>query len=121
MANPAGEIRQADVWRVSFYEGGERPAIVVSRNDLNRGRLLLMVPCTSSRVQERRSLPNHVYLPQGVAGLAAESIAQTHLIQPVEREALSERLGTLPAKEWTEVLLAIAWTTALFEGISTNA
>ena len=55
--------KQGDVWWASFYEGGERPAIVVSRNELNRGRLVLVVPCTSSRIEQRAAYSNHVLLP----------------------------------------------------------
>jgi mRNA-degrading endonuclease toxin of MazEF toxin-antitoxin module len=50
--------KQGEIWWASFYEGGERPALVVSRNELNRGRLILVVPCTSSQVEERAAYPN---------------------------------------------------------------
>jgi mRNA-degrading endonuclease toxin of MazEF toxin-antitoxin module len=60
--------RQGEVWLVTFQEGWERPAIVVSRKELNRGRLVLVVPCTSSRVEERAKLPNHVLFPRGQGG-----------------------------------------------------
>ena len=36
--------KQGEIWWASFYEGWERPSIVVSRNELNRGRLVLVVP-----------------------------------------------------------------------------
>ena len=114
---PPTEIRQGEVWRVNFYEGGERPAIVVSRNEMNRGSLVLAVPTTSSRVPERRKLPNHVFLAQGTAGLRADSVAQTHLMQPVERGALMEPLGTLERPRLQEVLPALAWTVGLFESM----
>lgn len=42
--------KQGEIWWALFYEGWERPSIVVSRNEFNRGRLILVVPCTSSRV-----------------------------------------------------------------------
>ena len=53
---------QGDVWLVNFHEGWERPAVVVSRDGLSQGRLVLVVPCTSSRVAERARFPNHVLL-----------------------------------------------------------
>lgn len=114
---PPTEIRQGEIWRVGFYEGGERPAVVVSRNETNRGSLLLVVPITSSRVAERRLLPNHVFLAGGSAGLSVDSVAQTHLVQPVERSALLQSLGTLDRAGLQELLMGVAWTVGLFEAM----
>ncbi len=108
-------LRQGDVWLVHFEEGWERPAVVVSRGELNRGRLILVVPCSSSRVEQRAELPNHVLLPRGVAGLSADSVAQAHLIQPVESSLFTERLGTLAPEQLAQVLLSVAWVIDLFD------
>ena len=75
--------KQGEIWWTLFFEGWERPSIVVSRNDLNRGRLVLVVPCTSSRVQERAAYSNHVFFPAGTGDLTRDTIAQAHLIQPI--------------------------------------
>lgn len=106
---------QGEVWWTYFEEGWERPAVVISRDELNRGRLLLVVPCTSSRVDERVAYRNHVLLPAGTAGLTRDSAAQVHLIQPVETSLLQHRLGALDAERLREILLAIAWTVDLFD------
>ncbi|MBI4565386.1 MAG: type II toxin-antitoxin system PemK/MazF family toxin [Planctomycetes bacterium] len=110
--------RQGEVWFTAFQEGWERPAIVVSRDELNKGRLVLAVPCTSSRIQERRKWANHVFLSQGEGGLPADSVAQCHLVQPVETAYLLKRYGALTPQKLSELLLALAWTTALFERLA---
>ena len=107
--------QQGENWKASFQEGWERPAIIVSRNELNRGRLILVVPCTSSRVDERAIHSNHVFIPSGVGGLTKDTVAQTHLIQPIETSYLERRLGKLTSEQLAEVLLAIAWTIDLFD------
>jgi mRNA-degrading endonuclease toxin of MazEF toxin-antitoxin module len=107
---------QGELWLASLTDGPERPAIVVSRNELNRGRLVLVVPCTTARVQERGVLPNHVLLPRGEAGLSADSVAQAHLIQHLEVSLLVRRLGRLDAERLADVLLALAWSVDLFGG-----
>ena len=81
----AMSISQGDVWQVYFAEGDERPGVVVTRNELNNGRWLLVVPCTATRVEERTRYSNNVLLPAGTGGLRKDSIAQVHLIQPIER------------------------------------
>ncbi|NQT87954.1 type II toxin-antitoxin system PemK/MazF family toxin [bacterium] len=107
--------RQGDVWLVDFHEGWERPAVVVSRDELNRGRSLLVVPCTSSRVSERVRFANHVHLPQGTGGLAKDSVAQAHLVQPIRTSALLAHMGALDRERLAEVLFALAWVVDLFD------
>jgi len=107
--------KQGEIWQTVFFEGWERPSIIVSRNELNRGRLISVVPCTSSRVQERISYPNHVLIPSGTGELTKDTIAQTHLIQPVEVSYLERKMGTLNIEQLAEILLAIAWSIDLFE------
>jgi mRNA-degrading endonuclease toxin of MazEF toxin-antitoxin module len=106
--------KQGEIWRALFYVGWERPSIIVSRNELNRGRLVLVVPCTSSRVQERVAYPNHVLIPSGTGELTRDTIAQTHLIQPIEVSFLERKLGKLSIEQLAEILLAIAWSIDLF-------
>ena len=48
------------------------------------GGLVLVVPCTSSRVQERAVYSNHVFFPADTGELTRDTIAQAHLIQPIE-------------------------------------
>ncbi len=107
--------KQGEIWWAEFQEGWERPALVVSRDELNRGRLILVVPCTSSFVKERAAYSNHVLFPAGVGGLTTDTIAQTHLIQPLEVSSLVRRMGVLSQEQLAEVLLAIAWTIDLFD------
>jgi mRNA-degrading endonuclease toxin of MazEF toxin-antitoxin module len=103
-----GEIYLADI-----FEGGTRPVIIVSREQLNRGGLFLAVPVTASRVQERKRFANYVYLPEGSGGLREDSVAVTHLAQPVREEALQARWGQLSVAQLAQVVLGIAWSIGL--------
>ena len=78
MSAKPGEVHLADI-----FEGGTRPVVIVSREQLNRGSLFLCVPLTSSRVDERRKYANYVFLPAGTGGLREDSVAVAHLVQPV--------------------------------------
>jgi len=101
--------RQGEVWLVNFIEGWERPAIVVSRNELNRGTLVLVVPCTSQEARERASFPNHVLIPSGLGGLTRDSVAQAQLVQPAHVSWFMQRLGSVDPETLSQVLLSIAW------------
>jgi mRNA interferase MazF len=103
-----GEIYVADI-----FEGGTRPIIILSREQLNRGGLYLAVPVTASRVQERKRYANYVFLPAGSGGLREDSVAVTHLVQPVRQEALQTRWGQLSDALLAQVQLGIAWSIGL--------
>lgn len=100
-----GEVHLADV-----FPGGMRPVVVVSREPLNRGATLLCVPTTTSRLAERRRYRNYVFLPAGAGGLREDSLAVTHLVQPVDTSLLRERWGTLPVPLLEAVLFGVAWS-----------
>lgn len=108
MSTEPGEVYLADI-----FEGGTRPIIVVSRPQLSRGTLLLAVPVTSARVAERRRYPNYVFLPEGTGGLRADSVAATHLIQPVRTDDLKERWGRIPPATLEIIRVAIGWSIGL--------
>jgi mRNA interferase MazF len=105
MAQP----RQGEVWLVNFTEGWERPAIVVSRDELNRGTLILVVPCTSQEAELRAAFPNHVLVPRGSGGLMKDSVAQAQLVQPAHVSWFLRRLGAVDGETLPEVIAAIAW------------
>jgi mRNA-degrading endonuclease toxin of MazEF toxin-antitoxin module len=86
-----GEVHLADL-----FEGGMRPIIIISREQLNRGTLYLGVPVTGSRVEERRRYANYVFLSAGTGGLRADSVAVTHLVQRATR-CTSPATGRGPA------------------------
>jgi mRNA-degrading endonuclease toxin of MazEF toxin-antitoxin module len=103
-----GEVHLADM-----FEGGLRPIVIVSREQLNRGTLSLCVPFTSSRVSERRRYANYVFVPAGTGGLRDDSVAVAHLVQPIRAESLRERWGAVPDVTLQRILIAIAWSIGL--------
>ncbi len=105
MAHP----RQGEVWLVNFTEGWERPAIVASRDELNRGTLILVVPCTSQEAELRAAFPNHVLIQSGTGGLTKDTVAQAQLVQPAHVSWFLRRLGAVDGDTLSEVLAAIAW------------
>ena len=101
------------VYLADIFEGGTRPVVIVSRETLNRGGLYLAAPITSSRIDERRKYQNYVFLPAGTGGLRQDSVAVTHLVQPVRSEFLQAHWGTLPAPLLQRVLVGIVWSIGL--------
>ena len=73
MLNP-GEIYLAET------EGGKRPAVILSREDLNRGRWVVAVLITSAHFADRSALPHCVPFRAGEFGLVKDCVAQAEAI-----------------------------------------
>src|SRR5689334_3846357 len=83
-----GEIYMAD-----FGLAGSRPVIVASREALNRGRYMLVVPCTSSRFDLRSKLANCVPFRAGEFGFTADCVAQCENMISIDRDQLDLAAG----------------------------
>ena len=66
-------MRPGEVYMADFESAGRHPVIIVSREDLNRGRYVLVVVCTSARFSTRRVLPNCVPFLAGEFGFTADA------------------------------------------------
>ena len=104
MINP-GEIYMAD-----FDQAGPHPVVIVSREDLNRGRYALVVVCTSARFSARSVLPNCVPFRAGQFGFTVDCVAQCDNIVSIERVQLdlsSGPIGVLDDMAMRDVIRAI--------------
>jgi mRNA-degrading endonuclease toxin of MazEF toxin-antitoxin module len=102
-----GEIHLAD-----FEEAGPHPVIVVSRAELNRGRYVLAVVCTSARFALRRTLPNCVAFRAGQFGFTVDCVAQCDNMLSIETSQLdlgSGPIGTLDEMAMREVIKAVGY------------
>lgn len=56
---------------------------------------------------------NYVFLSAGTGGLRIDSVAATHLVQPVRTEDLKERWGKVPDSTLNAIRVALAWSIGL--------
>ena len=101
-----GDVFLADLHpRSGSKQRGRRPVIVVSRDSFNQAagwQSVIVVPCSTSPHQRRRG-PTAAFLPAGVGGLEADSVALCHQITTLDRSKLIVLLGTLSPAEMTAV------------------
>ena len=105
-----GEIYWAD-----FPEVGRRPIVVVSREELNRGTYVVVVPVTSSQLEKRRALPNCVPLRQGQFGLPKDCVIQSESIACLAKsdiDVTSGPVGILNATAMRDLTHAIGYVFA---------
>jgi mRNA-degrading endonuclease toxin of MazEF toxin-antitoxin module len=85
-----GEVYPAD-----FSTSGRHPVIIISREDLNRGRYALVVVCTSARYSIRRTLPNCVPFQAGHFGFTVDCVAQCENLLSIEKSQLDLAAGPI--------------------------
>jgi len=98
----------------AYIESDEpRPIIVVSRQELNFGQYLVVVPLTSGNLERRWNLPNCVSFKAGSFGLTKDCVAQCEGITVVDKGFIllnTGPIGTLDGERWRLLLHAIGYT-----------
>jgi mRNA-degrading endonuclease toxin of MazEF toxin-antitoxin module len=88
-------MRPGETYEADFAQAGPHRVIVVSREDLNRGRYALVVVCTSARFAIRSKLPSCVPFRNGQFGFTADCVAQCENVLSIEKSQLDLSAGPL--------------------------
>jgi mRNA-degrading endonuclease toxin of MazEF toxin-antitoxin module len=100
-----GEIYLADL-----DVAGVRPVLIVSRDDLNRGSYLLVVPFTTAHLHRRSRLPNCVLFRAGQFGLSKDSVAQCEIMLSINQSQIqADSLGQLDDAAMRDIVKAIGF------------
>jgi len=103
-----GEIWWADLGEPQGSEPGfRRPVIVVQADSFNRSRIstVVCVPLTSN--MRWADAPGNVALDSSASGLPKDSVANVSQIVTLDRDCLTDRVGTLPEAKLDLVLYGI--------------
>jgi mRNA interferase MazF len=106
-------IAQGEVWWADLAEpegsepGFRRPVVVVQGDAFNRSRIATVVCVALTGNLRWAEAPGNVLLSARATGLPKDSVANVSQLVTLDRAALSERVGTLPAKKLELVLLGI--------------
>ncbi len=90
-------IKPGEVYIADFDQAGPHPVIIVSREDLNRGRYTLVVVCTSARFSVRSTLRNCVPFRAGQFGFTLDCVAQCDNLLSIEKVQLDLAEGPMGA------------------------
>ncbi len=106
-------IAQGDVWWAELAEpsgsepGFRRPVVVVQSDAFNRSRIAAVVCVALTSNLRWADAPGNVRLTARQTGLPRDSVANVSQLVTLDRSALIERVGALPAKKLELVLLGI--------------
>src|SRR5262245_48185136 len=105
-------IRPGEIYMADLETGGPHPVIVVSREELNRGRTIVALLITSAKFEARSKLPNCVSFRAGQFGLNKDCVAQCELLLALDVAQLDLEggpVGTLDEATRRDVIRAIGY------------
>lgn len=115
------EVRQGDIFWVEIprehTEGseqfGRRPFIVVSRDSLNKGRTVVVVPMSTTTANQppfRTVLPvSEITRDPGSQSNLELSVAKTDQVRVIDKTRLEQRIGRLSKTATIAVILGVAY------------
>ena len=105
-------MRPGEIYVADFAEAGPHPVIVLSREELNRGRYALVVVCTSARFTARSQLPNCVPFRAGDFCFTTDCVAQCENLLSIDLAQIdlsAGPLGLLDELTFRDVIKAIGY------------
>ena len=106
------QIFPGEIYQARDGTGGERPFIVVSREELTRGHYFLAVPLTSKHLDRRRELTNYVYFSRGSFGLRKACVAQAEaltMLRKSDRTNPPIPIGTISSTKLAKLIAAVGY------------
>ena len=97
-----GVVERGDVWWVDFGEpvgsepGYRRPVLVVSSDRFNRSRIRTVIVSAITSNLRLAAAPGNVEVPAGTANLPKKCVVNVSQTLVIDRERLTERIGTAP-------------------------
>ncbi len=103
-------IRQGDVFWIDLGApsgsgpGFLHPYVVIQNDIYNRSRLGTVVVCGLTSNLKRAEVPGNVLLEAGEADLPKRSVVNVSQLYTVDKDDLTEKLGTLSAERIQQIL-----------------
>lgn len=101
-----------EVYFAEVDDSGLHPAIVVSREELNRGDYVVCILCTSASFEQRRHHPNCVPFFAGEFGFTKDCVARCDTVVTLRKsqcEIDQGPLGVLDDERLREIIRAIGY------------
>ncbi|PSR16566.1 mRNA interferase MazF2 [filamentous cyanobacterium CCP3] len=95
-------MHRGEIWWANFPDpvgsepGYRRPVVVVQDDIFNQSRINTVIVVIITSNLPIASAPGNVLLPRHVSGLPRDSVANVSQIFTIDKQFLTERIGSLP-------------------------
>jgi len=93
-------------------EKKRRPVIVLTRDQLNGGNCVVVVPCYSQDVDRRAKFRQNLVLEQGTGGLPKRCLVRTDQITYIDKRSIDwrqDKIGRLTNEHMKLIVDAVRW------------
>ncbi|MDD5189606.1 MAG: type II toxin-antitoxin system PemK/MazF family toxin [Dehalococcoidales bacterium] len=103
-------INQGDIFWIELgLPSGSEPAyrhphVVIQNNIFNKSRINTVVVCSLTSNLQRAVSPGNVLLDKGEAGLPKQSVINVTQIFTVDKQDLTQKIGTISQQRFEQVL-----------------
>ncbi len=87
--------QRGQIFFLPFGEGKKRPVVIVSRDALNSGNFVLVVPCTTQQISRRKQEQHCVFLKAGEGGLPKDCIVKADETTRILKTEIDWQVGSL--------------------------
>ena len=104
-------MKKKEIWNVFFdpvigsEQAGNRPAVIVSGNNLNNNLDVIWVCPLSSSIHEFEGNP--ILKPNSENGLKNESEIMVFQIRSISKKRLKKKIGSISTKEMNQISVTI--------------
>jgi mRNA interferase MazF len=106
-----GDVLTADLEPVQGSEqGGSRPAVVVSRDAINRSSPVVVICPITEAANKTKFYPSHVRVASGTGNLKLDSIVVCEQVRAINKTRLSTPIGKFDKKVMTSIEAALKIT-----------
>jgi mRNA interferase MazF len=102
-------IRRGEIWWADLEDprgsspGFRRPLVVIQNDDFNRSRIQTVIGVALTSNLRLLDAPGNVLVSSRQAGLPKDSVANVSQVVTVDRDALTERVGSLDSPTMTAI------------------
>ena len=104
--------QRGEIYFLPFGEGKTRPVVVVSRDTLNAGSGVLVVPFTTQRLEDRKNRQYCVFFHSGEGGLRKDCVAKTDELTVLDKNEINWKegsIGRLTQEQMQKIVRAIRY------------
>lgn len=108
-------VQRGQVYRLTSSDPNihNRPVVIVSRDELNGGHSVLLVPFYSQQLEKRTKLKHCVHFAAGEAGLDKECVAKADEVTCLEKTEINLKagpIGSVKAQKMEKIVEAIRYS-----------
>jgi mRNA-degrading endonuclease toxin of MazEF toxin-antitoxin module len=104
--------QRGEIYFLPFGDGKERPVVIVSRDILNTGDYVVVVPFTARKLDTRKGLQSCAFFERGEGGLKEDCVAKADEVTRIRKTEIDwtkSPMGRLRGEQMKRIVRAVRY------------